>query len=341
MGKQQQQQPPPLPPAEFPEPFAPPISARPSDSAYRRPGPQPGNNPPQRSEFLYISSSVPCILRSIEPRGFLVPSPSAYYTQPNTSYQPPEPLPPPVRQSTHPRTSQPPPPVRHSTHPVPAPTRQPAPIYENASRTPPSPPQSLSRSSSHNPTFPIPLRQESHASTDSSGSLSPMTQRQTSIPIPNNPRTGPSVPHYDPSPPDSMYPLPNVIQRSTSNHIPGNPNTATAMPYYDSSPPNDAPPMRYYDSSPPSSAFLPSRSEISAEPLPMERSWSYRTCPSVYLTRFSRVLHNDRQSMYTNERMYQVTTKNSKAQDVRMTRVVTGRRWDHQVAPTLGDNVNV
>jgi hypothetical protein len=67
-GGRQRRQPPPPPPAEFPEPFATSISAQTSNFAYRLPGPQPGNN--QRSEFSYISSPVPCILRSIKPRGF-------------------------------------------------------------------------------------------------------------------------------------------------------------------------------------------------------------------------------------------------------------------------------
>ena len=46
--------------------------------------------------------------------------------------------------------------------------------------------QPLSRSSSHDPSFPVPLRPERHPHNDSSGSPSPMMQRLMTIPIPIN-----------------------------------------------------------------------------------------------------------------------------------------------------------
>ena len=150
--------------------------------------------------FIYLVPGAckwPCISRLIKPRGFPVAMSRAYsggtYQSPYQAqahaqaYQPSE-LPLPVRRSPHPRTSQPPPPVPQCTHSATAPTRPRTSVDENASSTPPPPSQPLSRSSSHNPTFPMPLRQEKHAHTDFSGSLLPMAQRSTYIPIPNNPR---------------------------------------------------------------------------------------------------------------------------------------------------------
>ena len=279
MGRQQQQQPPPppSPPLEFPEPFA---RYAPSDSAYRQPGPQSGNTLPQQSELSQHFVLVPTYYARLNPR-VLVPSSRAYPTQPHSFHRPS--LPPPVPQSTHPQSShQPsvPPPIPKSTHPqssspphAPAstPTRHPAPIYENVSRPPP--PQPLSRSSSHDPSFPVPLRPERHPHTNSSGSPSPMMQRSTTIPIPSIPST---MPYYDSSPPRNMYQPPHEAQRSMSISIPGNPNTA--------------PPIPYYDSSPPSSVHPPSEphSEMSGGAQPIERSWSYRTYTTlVYSTTFA------------------------------------------------------
>ena len=265
-----------------------------------------------------------------------MPSSRAYPTQPHPFHR--TSLPPPVPQSTYPHSShQPsvPPPIPKSTHPqssspphapAPTPTRHPAPIYENVSRLPP--PQPLSRSSSHDPSFPVPLRPERHPHNDSSGPPSPMMQRSTTIPIPSIPST---VPYYDSSPTRDVYQPPHEVQRSTSISIPGNPNTA--------------PPIPYYDSSPPSSAYPPSEShsEMSGGAQPIERSWSYRTCTTlVYSTTFAQILYNDRQSTCMNERISQVTKKNLKARRVRVALVTCGRE-DHQAAPSLlgGNHVHV
>src|ERR1019366_3319544 len=108
-----------------------------------------------------------CVVHSIEPRGFLVTSPSAHPSQPYSSHQ----QPPPVRRSTHP--------------------------HFNASAPAPA---------SHHPPFPVPVIPARHPSTNSSGPLAPMMQRSTTIPIPVHPNTALSATYHDSSPPSIVYP---------------------------------------------------------------------------------------------------------------------------------------
>jgi hypothetical protein len=134
-----------------------------------------------------------CIVRSIEARRFVVPTPSEYTSQPHSSHQPPS-----VRRTTHPHFN------------------APAPAHERASH--PHAPGHLSAPVSHHPPpFPEPEVPARYPPTNvSPHPPAPMGQRATTVPVPYHPNTTPSDPYHDSSPPRTAYqpPHPEMPRRS-------------------------------------------------------------------------------------------------------------------------------
>src|SRR5216684_7503631 len=128
---------------------------------------------PRKVSFRSSRSLCLCVVHSVEPRRFLVPSSTGY---PSQSYSSPQ---------------QPPTPSHRSTVQTTA-------TYDHASSSSyPSPPP-LSGSTSYNPSFPVPEMSVRYPSNNSSGAPPPppppISRRSATMPTPI-PNTASSVPH--------------------------------------------------------------------------------------------------------------------------------------------------